>query len=284
MGHVVSQVLLANDLQVVTCLAGRSERTQRLSRLAGVTELSDYDTVVSKAQLILSILPPASAEGCAELYAAAVRRVCVNADAPVYADCNAVSPTTTRRIGEIVAESGSLFVDGSIIGPPPREKGSTRFYASGPDLDLFLQLQQFGLDVRVVGPEIGQASGIKMTYAALTKGWAALSFELLMAARSMKLDAALKEEFELSQQDHYQSMQRLLQVMPSKSRRWVAEMREISKTFGDLGFSGQLHEGAAQIYELIGSTSLGDENPETVDHNRPLSTLIDQLVSELKRK
>ena len=116
-----------------------------------MTELSDYDTVVSKAQLILSILPPASAEGCAELYAAAVRRVCVNADAPVYADCNAVSPTTTRRIGEIVAESGSLFVDGSIIGPPPREKGSTRFYASGPDLDLFLQLQQFGLDVRVAG-------------------------------------------------------------------------------------------------------------------------------------
>ena len=61
-------------------------------------------------------------------------------------------------------------------------------------------------------------------------------------------------------------------------------MREISKTFKDLGLSGQLHEGAAQIYELIGSTSLGDETPETLDSNRELPTLIDQLVREMAER
>ena len=54
-----------------------------------------------------------------------------------------------------------------------------RIYASGPEADKFAALAEYGLDIRVIGPEIGQASGLKMVYAALTKGTSALALELL---------------------------------------------------------------------------------------------------------
>jgi 3-hydroxyisobutyrate dehydrogenase-like beta-hydroxyacid dehydrogenase len=59
----------------------------------------------------------------------------------------------------LVESSGATFVDASIIGPPPRVPGRTRIYASGKQTDEFQQLHNYGLDIRVIGDEIGQASG-----------------------------------------------------------------------------------------------------------------------------
>jgi hypothetical protein len=45
---------------------------------------------------------------------------------------NAVSPQTAHGIGDVIISRAGSFVDGGIIGPPPREPGTTRFYLSGP--------------------------------------------------------------------------------------------------------------------------------------------------------
>src|SRR6185437_5084895 len=47
-------------------------------------------------------------------------------------DANAVSPQTARAIGTAVETAGATFVDGGIVGSPPREPGTTRLYLSGP--------------------------------------------------------------------------------------------------------------------------------------------------------
>ena len=73
----------------------------------------------------------------------------------LYADCNAVSPRTVRAIAEVITAAGSRFVDAGIIGSPPRKEGTTRFYASGPDVEEFAELGRYGLDVRPLGLEIG---------------------------------------------------------------------------------------------------------------------------------
>ncbi|MNC86013.1 hypothetical protein D3C83_16400 [compost metagenome] len=50
--------------------------------------------------------------------------------------------------------------------------------------------------------------------------------------------------------------------MPPKAYRWVPEMQEIAKTFGELGMTRRIFEGATDMYEMIAATPLGKENPE----------------------
>ncbi len=90
----------------------------------------------------------------------------------------------------IITDAGGQFVDASTIGGPPGPGYSPHFYASGEQASQFEQLNDFGLTVLNLAGEVGRASGIKMCYAAMTKGTSALYAELLMAAKLMGPDRA----------------------------------------------------------------------------------------------
>lgn len=272
MGHTVGHVLNSHGLHVITCLQGRSQRTKSLAQQANIEDVANYQTLVHEADLILSILVPAQAKLAAQVVA--------NAHAEtkgelIYVDCNAISPQAVRQVGEIITQAGGHFVDASIIGPPPRTDGLTRFYASGPYVGAFEELNRFGLDVRVLDDQIGRASAFKMCYAALTKGLAALSTELLIAAEVLGVSDALREEFRLSQSLLYERMERQLTTMPMKSRRWVGEMEEIAETFAHVGLTPKILEGAADIYRFVGKTPLADQTPE----NRDMTLTLTQQTS-----
>ena len=129
MGHTVGNVLRENGLRVITCLKGRSQRTRQLAEKAGIEDVPTYPEFVTEADLILSIMVPAQAVSAASAVAEALQQ----ADTTLtYADCNAIAPQTVRKLGDIITSTGGTFVDASIIGPPPRTPGATRFYASGP--------------------------------------------------------------------------------------------------------------------------------------------------------
>ena len=113
MGHTVGQRLKANGLRVVAQLADRSERTRQLAANAGIEEVSSYEALVEEADIVLCILVPAEAEAAAKTVAASLRRT--GADL-LYADCNAIAPQTTKKIGETISDAGGRFVDASIIG------------------------------------------------------------------------------------------------------------------------------------------------------------------------
>ena len=55
MGHAVGQLLREHELRVVTCLAGRSQRTRDLSESAGITDVANLNDMVAQSQIILSI-------------------------------------------------------------------------------------------------------------------------------------------------------------------------------------------------------------------------------------
>ena len=259
MGHTVGRVLVEHGLRVITYLKGRSQRTKVLAENAGILDVSTLQTLVNEADIILSILVPSQATNIAEMVSEAIK----NTHATVlYADCNAISPKTTCRISEIITNAGSNYLDSSIIGPPPRTKGSTRFYVSGPGLDLFSNLNQFGLDIRPLGDKIGKASAIKMCYAALTKGLSALCIELLTASKLLEVSESLASEFQLSQPSLYKRMERTIPGLPSKSKRWVGEMKEIAATFAEIGLTPKILDGAADMFQFVGDTRLADLQPE----------------------
>ena len=278
MGHVVGRVLVENGMPVVTCLEGRSDRTRALAGEAGIEDVPTCPDLVRRADLILSILVPSEALNAAGVVAQALKET---GERLVYVDCNAIAPATARSAAGIIAEAGSVFVDAGIVGAPPRRAGTTRFYASGADTEPFEALDEYGLDVRVVGREIGQASGLKMCYAALTKGFFALSTELLLAAQRLGLYEHLVDEFRLSQPERYASMEREVPATPPKAGRWIGEMEEIARTFADLGLTPKIHQGAADIYRLVSQTPLGEETPESRDTSRTLAQMVALLARSL---
>ena len=197
----------------------------------------------------------------------------------LYADCNAIAPQTVQRIARIITDAGSRFVDASIIGGPPRPGYTPRLYASGPGAVEFAALNDFGLEVIGMGEQVGHASAIKMCYGALTKGQSALYTELLVAAEALGVSEALAAEFRNSQADALKRMAGL-PGMPPKSRRWVGEMEEIAATFGTVGLTPKIFEGAADIYRFVGSTALADRNPE--DPGKPsLGEMIARLAKSI---
>ena len=263
MGAATGRVLHDNGIDVVTCLEGRSELTRLRAREAGFRDVPDLESLVQQVDLLLSVLVPAEAPDLAERVAAAIERTGAR---PVYADCNAIAPSTAAQIAECISRTGATFVDAGIIGPPPRAGSSaTRFHCSGPDTSALEALAAHGLNVRVVGPAIGQASGLKMVYAASTKGTTALWTELLVAARALGLDQALAREFAESRADVADRITGGIPSMPRRARRWVGEMEEIATTFADLGLTPRILQGAADMYRLVGDTPLADQTSREPD-------------------
>jgi len=280
MGHAVGQLFREHELKVVTCLTGRSGRTRILSEQAGIIDVPNFEQMVEQSDIVLSITVSEAAPGVAQMVADAVRSTGTDV---LFAECNAIAPQVAREIETVVTGSGARFVDASIIGGPPRNGSSPRLYTSGPRASELEQLGEFGLDVRNIGPDTGQASGIKMCYAAMTKGSSALYAQLLMAAELMGLSGHLKAEFQDGQGAVYQRMERGLPGVPAKSRRWVSEMEEIQATFSGLGMTPHLFQGVADMYRLIGGTPLGDETPESKDLERSLEQTIIQLAAHVER-
>jgi 3-hydroxyisobutyrate dehydrogenase-like beta-hydroxyacid dehydrogenase len=277
MGHSVGEVLGKNGLRVITCLRGRSARTQRLAAEASIDDVPTYRDLVREADVILAILVPAQALDAARRVAQAISE---EGAAVVYADCNAIAPQTSRAVGELITTSGGAYVDASIIGGPPRGESRPRFYVSGPDTSALEALRAYGLDVTTLGEEIGLAAAVKMCYSAWTKGSTALCTELLIAAKAIGVFDALVKEFETSQSMMIWRMQRL-PAMPIKSRRFVGEMLEIAKLFDEVGLTPDMLSGAADVYQFVGSTRLADRTPEDTEPLPSLEETLSILVDHL---
>jgi 3-hydroxyisobutyrate dehydrogenase-like beta-hydroxyacid dehydrogenase len=275
MGQAVGALLAANGVRVVTCVAGRSERTRALARAAGFIDLPSLAALVREAELLLSIVPPAQAVAVARDVAAALG---ASRARLAYVDCNAIAPRTVREVAAVIAPTGSAFVDAGIVGGPPRDAPSPRFYASGPGRAAFGALREAGLDIRVLGDEVGEASAVKMCYAALTKGTTAIATELLIAARKLGVYDTLVAELGESQATQAKRIADAVPAMPGKAHRWIGEMEEIARTFEDVGLTPLIFKGAAEMYRLTAGSEIGGERPETVDRFRGVEGTVEVLA------
>ena len=277
MGQAIASVLSRHGLRSLAALDGRSDRTRQLADTAQIRDVGSLKNLVIEADIILSVLVPASATEAAEHIALAIRDV---GKPLLYVDANAIAPDRAQRIGQIIQAAGGQFVDASIIGPPPQMSNQTSIYASGSEANQLLPLRDYGLDIRVIGSEIGQASGLKICYAALTKGLIAIGTELMIAAHRLGLDAHLEAELASSQPGLLDYLSHAIPSMPPKAHRWIGEMEEIADTFQSLGLTEKIFHGTANLYRLVKDTPLGQETPEERDRNRVFIQVISSLANE----
>ncbi len=279
MGQAIAAVLNQHGLKTIAALNERSERTRQLAAQVNIQDVGSLKQLVIESDVVLSILVPAAAIEAAKQVAEAISNVGKNT---LYVDCNAISPQKARNIAQLIESAGGQFIDASIIGPPPRVPNRTRIYASGTQAVELKQLRDYGLDIRVIGDEIGHASGLKISYAALTKGLTAIGTQLLIAAHRLGLDEQLWDELSSSQPELVNILTRSIPSMTPKAHRWVGEMEEIAETFDALGLSDRTFQGAADVYRLVKETSLGKETAEQSNSTRSLTEIITTLSNEGK--
>jgi len=277
MGHGVGRALREHGHDVLTCLAGRGEGSRVRAAVAGMRDVADLQTLVREVDLFLSILPPASALELAADVASAMRAA---SRYPIYVDCNAVSPGTAKKVASVVTAAGAPFIDCGIIGPAPG-KGTPRFYVSGPDISAMQALDGCGFTVKPAGDEIGQASAVKMCYAALTKGTFSLHTAILMAAKSSGTYETLMAEFEHSQGSTLSKMEARVPFIPADAGRWIGEMEEIAATFRDAGVTGDFHDGAAWVMRVLAETPFANETRETLDNSRGLDEAVTEYLKHV---
>ena len=278
MGHAVGRALGEHGFNVITSLEGRSPRTRRLASEGNFQDVPDLKELASRADLILSILVPSEAIGVARRIADSIRD---SGSAPPFVDCNAVSPQTAHAMSEIIGTAGGSFIDGSIIGGPPGSGASPRIYVSGPGSTVMAQLDGKGVEVRLMGDEVGRASAIKMCYAAGTKGTSALHTALLTAAEALGVSEELAVELRSSQPEVFARMEGQVPGLPIAAGRWVGEMEEIAATFEHVGVTPGFHQGAAAMFRLLAQTPFAQETPETRDPDRTLDQTIAYLAQLL---
>jgi L-threonate 2-dehydrogenase len=248
MGAGVGRRLHESGATVRTLLSGRSRASAERAEKAGMIAAANARELLTGADFFLSILPPGEAEALAQHLAPALTALDRK---PVYVDCNAVSPQTAIRIGEIVAPTGADFVDGGIIGGPPRPGYSPTIYASGPTSGQTAVLRDWGIDWRVIDGPVGAGSALKMSYAGITKGTTAIASAMLLGAARFGCAEALIAELTESQPEMLARFREGIPRMYDKAYRWVAEMEEISDFLEKNPPSRDIYAAVARLYTYL---------------------------------
>lgn len=280
MGQAIAQQLKSKGLNVCTALDNRSARSKKLAAEAGLTDVGSIARLTEQCDVILSVMNPGAAPSFGSEVAAALK---LTRRTPLVVDCNAIAPPTMQKIAAEITAAGGRCADGGIIGPPPRGAAKTTLYVSGPEARELAQLATEQINVVVMSDRIGDASAIKMCYAAMTKGVQALGVGLLVAARRLGVDEALDAQMKTSRSEVYNWVLGALPVMPPKAHRWVPEMLEIAKTFEGAGMTPRILEGAADMYTFIAGTAIGKETPENRDKSRTGKDVVRLLADEPRR-
>ena len=277
MGHGVGEALKAQGYDVITALDGRSDHTKMLAEKGGLRNVGSLTEVVKEAGLILSIVPPNVAVEQAVAVAAAMVETGAR---PVYADMNAIAPTTAQKV-QSALPTDVIFIDGGIVGLNPIKSPPTRFYVSGPDTTKLEQLNSDAIKVIKISNDVGKASAMKMVYAAGTKGLSTLQTALLMTALQQGVLEPLLDELAYSQKDNLNRMRSRIPFLPADSKRWVPEMQEIAATFKASGVSDGFHLAAAETFAVMAKTPYAAETRQTLDKSRTLETALNEYVKHL---
>lgn len=255
MGSAVTARLTDNGVEVRTLLAGRTAASVARAREARMRDATEDQ--IAEADIILSIVSPGDALALAErlrpALADAVRK-------PVYVDCNAINPGTVGRIAEVIAAARCAFVDGGIIGPPPKPGAkATRIYISGPDVERVAVLAEYGVTMPILPGPVGAASALKMSYAGITKGFTALGAAMMLAATRGGTADFLRRELAASQPELFAWLTRQVPNVYAKAHRWVPEMQEIAGFVSEDAAAQQLFRAAARFYQHIADDHAGEQ-------------------------
>jgi 3-hydroxyisobutyrate dehydrogenase-like beta-hydroxyacid dehydrogenase len=224
---------------------GRSPATRARAEQLALRDARTLANLCAECAIVVSVCPPHAAESVAEQVVATGFR-------GRYLDANAISPQRVSEIGRRLAQAGATFIDDGIIGGPAWQPASTWLYLSGPQADELAECFAAGpLETRVLGPEVGTASVLKMCYAAYSKGTTALLGAILATADSLGVREALAQQWNNDTPGFAEATELRVRRVTAKAWRFAGEMEEIAATFRAAGLPGEFHLAAADVYQRL---------------------------------
>jgi 3-hydroxyisobutyrate dehydrogenase-like beta-hydroxyacid dehydrogenase len=254
MGSSLGRVLRRDGLRVVTTLEGRSARTSRLCREAGLEELASLGEVVRLADVVVSVVSPSAAVTLAREYADLASTAPTDR---LYVDANAVSPSTAVAIGRVLADAGVGYVDAAINGLASHLSAGAVVYLSGSRAAEAASLFGKTLRVQVVGDAPGRASALKGALAGLSKGLAALFVEIAVMAREAGVSETFLERCRAYYPGVMEVVDRMLPTYPLHAARRAEEMAELDEAMTALGQRPDMVRAAGRVTRAIVEADLG---------------------------
>jgi len=220
-GEVASTLaagLLNNGAEVFTCVEGRSLKTKELAKETELNLCKSNRELAESSDILISAVTPLQAVKVAKEVGKYVKGV--------YIDINNISPSTAEEVLSYI-ENGKT-ADASIIGSVRKNGLNVNILVSGPFANQFAELSRYGMNIKVIGGEIGQASAIKLLRSSFTKGISALLFETLYSAYKMGIDTeVLKYLAETEGEGFKESAVSRIISSAVHSRRRAEEMGEV---------------------------------------------------------
>ena len=122
-----------------------------------------------------------------------------------------------------------------------------------------------------MGGVVGAASALKMSYAAWTKGSAAMLLTIAAAAEAHGVADHLRAEWELSQPGVADRLALTGPGVAPKAWRWEGEMQEIAATLAQFGLPAGFHLAASETWRRLA----GFKDTANVDTAAVLARLLD---------
>ncbi|MET9913579.1 DUF1932 domain-containing protein [Streptomyces sp. NPDC006476] len=239
MGAAVAACAATNAAAVLWCPAGRSPASAARAEKARLTSVATLPELLDRSDIVISLCPPAAAEDLAHDVARA-------GYTGVYVEANAINPERTLRIAGLLAPEATV-VDAGVVGSPPVGGKSPTLYLSGPSVTA-VQLEELfagtPVHTKVLGTDVGQASALKLAYAAYQKTSRVLVALTTGLAREHGVDQELIDVAS-RRTASYLSEPEYIAKTAARAWRWGPELEEAADMLAAAGLPPEMLRAAA---------------------------------------
>ena len=223
-----------------------AERAQ--AHADGVRPMQGMANLCEQATLIISAVTASNTLAVAEEAARQLR------PGTVFLDLNSASPGTKQQAARAINGAGGHYVEAGVMtSVPPYGISVPMLLGGGHAETLARTLTVWGMKARVVAPEIGVASAIKMCRSIMIKGMEALVIESYTTARRYGVEShvlpTLQETF--PQIDWARTGAYFFSRVAQHGKRRAEEMRESARTVQEAGFAPIMAAAIADKHDWV---------------------------------
>jgi 3-hydroxyisobutyrate dehydrogenase-like beta-hydroxyacid dehydrogenase len=198
----------------------------------GVTLCASLPDALAAAEIVLSLVPGSAASAVAEAVAPHL------GEDQIYVDLSSISPGAKVEIGAVIADGRGRCVEGAIMDAVTPRRHRVPILLAGPDAGrCATMLNAFGMMTEAVGPDLGQASAVKMIRSVMIKGVEALILEAMTAAEIAGVTERILDSVDKTFEglDWRLLTSHYLRRTHEHGLRRVSEMKESAATLRGLG-------------------------------------------------
>lgn len=243
---------------------------------SAVRVASSAADAVDDAEIVIAAVTAASSHEAAQSVASHL------VGKPFYLDVNSVSPGRKQLTASLFGD-GARYLDVAIVSAIHPARHKSPMMLAGPHAEAAAPtLTAMGMNVEIVGGDVGAAAAIKMIRSVMIKGIEALTAECFVAARR----AGIVDEVAASLKNNYptldwnRTIEYNLERMASHGIRRADEMDQVVDTLRELGLEPLMAAATSTRQREMGK--IGKEPAVRASLNEGRAAMLDAISAAAK--